>query len=273
MRLHRIVAVKARAKIITSLKIHRVKKSFFLGYLCPMQTLVVDAGNTNIKLGCFENEQLVHVQRFDLSEIQALKSVISNSENAVLVISSVISDEITNQLLRIKKGIVVSQNTSIPIQNSYETPDTLGMDRLCNAVAVAARMETSYGVSIDIGTCIKFDIVSKTDGYLGGSIAPGIDLRYKSLNDYTEKLPLLSNKTQTSIVGTNTKTSMQSGVMNGMRAEIEGLVHYYESQFQSLTFFVTGGDANFFDIQGKNNIFAVENLTLYGLFEIYKHNA
>ncbi len=108
---------------------------------------------------------------------------------------------------------------------------------------------------------------------MGGTIAPGIDLRYKSLNAFTEKLPLLSNKSALPIVGKDTKTSMQSGVINGMRAEIEGLVSYYESQFQDLTFFMTGGDANFFDIQGKNDIFAVENLTLYGLFEIYKHNA
>lgn len=238
-----------------------------------MQTLVVDAGNTNIKLGHFENEQLVRVQRFDHNELDALKITIADSTATGLAISSVIATEISEQLLKLKEGLIISPSTPIPISNTYETPETLGMDRLCNAVAVASKMETDHGVSIDIGTCIKFDIVSKTEGYLGGSIAPGIDLRYKSLNDYTENLPLLSNKSNTSIVGKDTKTSMQSGVINGMRAEIEGLVSYYESQFQSLTFFVTGGDANFFDIQGKNNIFAVENLTLNGLFEIYKHNA
>jgi len=238
-----------------------------------MQTLVVDAGNTNIKLGFFENEQLVRVQRFDHIELTSLKQTIADSFNSGLAISSVIAPEISQELLLVKKGLIISPRTPMPIPNAYETPETLGMDRLCNAVAVASKMETSHGVSIDIGTCIKFDVVSKTEGYLGGSIAPGIDLRYKSLNDYTENLPLLSNKSNTSFVGRNTKTSMQSGVINGMHAEIEGLVTYYESKFQSLTFFVTGGDANFFDIQGKNNIFAVENLTLEGLFEIYKHNA
>jgi type III pantothenate kinase len=238
-----------------------------------MQTLVIDAGNTNIKLGCFKNEQLTHVQRFDYANLDELKKIIRDSKDASLAISSVVSSEISSQLLSIKDGLIITPSISLPIQNTYESPETLGMDRLCNAVGVAKRMKSSYGVSIDIGTCIKFDIVSKTEGYMGGSIAPGIDLRYKSLNAFTEKLPLLSNKSKISIVGKDTKTSMQSGVINGMRAEIQGLVSYYESHFQDLTFFMTGGDANFFDIQGKNDIFAVENLTLFGLFEIYKHNA
>lgn len=238
-----------------------------------MQILVVDAGNTNIKLGCFENEQLSRVQRFDYSNLESLKEIISNSNTSGLAISSVVAPEISQELLSIQHGLIITPDISLPITNKYDSPETLGMDRLCNAVAVAKRIHSKYGVAIDIGTCIKFDIVHRDEGYLGGSIAPGINLRYKSLNAYTEKLPLLSNKSRLPIVGKDTKTSMQSGVINGMRAEIEGLVSYYESQFQDLTFFVTGGDANFFDIQGKNDIFAVENLTLYGLFEIYKHNA
>ncbi|XOV66966.1 MAG: type III pantothenate kinase [Fluviicola sp.] len=239
-----------------------------------MQTLVVDAGNTNIKLGRFENGQLSDVLRFDSQNgIEQLTGRIHSLSPEFIVISSVVAASVTRKILESHAGMIVSHTTPLPISNKYKTPETLGMDRLCNAVGVASKMETEFGVAIDIGTCIKFDLVSKSEGYLGGSISPGIDLRYKSLNDYTENLPLLSNKSVTSIVGSDTKTSMQSGVINGMRAEIEGLVHYYESQFQSLTFFMTGGDVNFFDIQGKNNIFAVENLTLYGLFEIYKHNA
>lgn len=238
-----------------------------------MQTLVIDAGNTSIKLGHFKDEQLTHVQRFDYSELDELKQIIRGSEHTSLAVSSVVAEEISSQLLAIKPGLIISSDLSIPIGNLYESPETLGMDRLCNAVAVSNEMKTTYGVSIDIGTCIKFDLVGKNEGYIGGSIAPGIDLRYKSLNSFTEKLPLLSNKSRVPTVGKDTKTSMHSGVINGINAEIEGLVSYYESQFHDLTFFMTGGDANFFDIQGKNDIFAVENLTLIGLFEIYKHNA
>jgi type III pantothenate kinase len=134
-------------------------------------------------------------------------------------------------------------------------------------------MKTKYAVSIDVGTCIKFDLVSCEEGYLGGSISPGIRLRYQSLNDYTGKLPLLSNKTSVDIVGTDTELSMQSGVINGIKAEINGVMDQYRSQYSSLTFFMTGGDAKYFDIHTKNDIFADENLTLSGLYEIYKYNA
>ena len=109
--------------------------------------------------------------------------------------------------------------------------------------------------------------------YLGGSISPGIDLRYKSLNDYTGNLPLLSNKSTTKLVGEDTNMSIQSGVINGINAEINGFMSSYAEQFDDLTFFVTGGDASFFELHSKNDIFANENLTLLGLFEIYRHNA
>ena len=108
---------------------------------------------------------------------------------------------------------------------------------------------------------------------MGGTISPGIDLRFRSLSEFTGKLPRLSNKSGLNLVGINTETSIRSGVMNGMGAEIQGIVSAYESQFESLTFFVTGGDASYFDIHSKNDIFADENLTLKGLIEIYLYNA
>jgi type III pantothenate kinase len=200
-------------------------------------------------------------------------SIVKKEAPDAVVISSVVSDELSEKLLTLTNGFVCSPQSNVPILNAYKTPSTLGMDRLCNAVAAASRMTTQYAVVIDIGTCVKIDVLGKKEGYIGGSIAPGVDLRYKSMHVFTEKLPLLSNKTSVDLVGNSTETSMRSGVMNGIQLEIEGFIHRYESQFSSLTFFMTGGDAAYFDIQAKNDIFAVENLTLQGLFEIYKHNA
>lgn len=238
-----------------------------------MRIWVIDAGNTNIKLGRFENGVLQGVLRYSSAEIEAFIDRLNADAPDSVVISSVVSDRLAQRILEKHHGIIVSSQTPLPIANNYRTPQTLGMDRLCNTVAVAARMSTEYGLAIDIGTCIKFDLVGKSEGYMGGSISPGIDLRYRSLNDYTEKLPLLSNKNTTSLVGKDTETSIWSGVINGMNAEIEGLIQQYESGFKHLTLFVTGGDAHYFDIHAKNDIFAVENLTLEGLLEIYKHNA
>lgn len=238
-----------------------------------MQIYLIDAGNTSLKLGLYVNNELHNVQRFAHAALDDLMAQISADGASKIVISSVVSPLISEQLLQRFDGILINSQSKLPISNAYQTKESLGMDRLCNAVAVASQMNTEYGVSIDVGTCIKFDLVHQTEGYLGGSISPGIDLRYKSLNTFTEKLPLLSNKTADAYVGTSTETSIRSGVIHGIKAEIEGFIRYYQSQFGSLTFFMTGGDASYFELQVKNDIFADENLTLKGLFEIYKHNA
>ena len=238
------------------------------------QVLAIDAGNTSIKIGHFVNNELIEVRRFSLDKLYTLRTWISELGTTDAVISSVLSETDTKELaLLFPSALYVNAQTKLPVHLNYQSKNTLGIDRICNAVYMAMHCRTKHGVSIDIGTCIKFDIVEKSKGYLGGSIAPGITLRYKSLNDYTGNLPLLSNKSQTELVGNDTNSSIQSGVMNGIQCEIHRMMERYLEQFKDLTFFVTGGDASFFDIHSKNDIFADENLTLKGLFEIYKHNA
>jgi type III pantothenate kinase len=187
---------------------------------------------------------------------------------------SVASSNLTERMLELFPGIFnMESQCKIPFLVSYETPHTLGLDRLCNAAALASKLDLGYKVGIDIGTCIKFDVLDQNNNYLGGSIAPGIRLRYKSLNDYTANLPLLDEKGHLPLIGKNTTSSIQSGVINGIQAEIDGLIAKYEAEYHGLTFFVTGGDALCFDFAGKNNIFVDENLTLKGLEIIYSLNA
>ena len=235
--------------------------------------LAIDAGNTSIKAGRFERDCLIEVKRFQHSELDSFYSYINLFANAPSILSSVVSSQLTAEISSRTNAILVDTTTSIPVTIEYATRNTLGIDRLCNVVAVTSRLNSEFGVVIDIGTCIKFDLITKTGRYKGGSISPGIDLRYKALNDYTGKLPKLSNKSRTKLVGDSTVSSIQSGVINGINAEIKGLMGMYSMQYESLTFFITGGDAAYFDIHSKNGIFADENLTLIGLFEIYKHNA
>ena len=234
--------------------------------------LVIDAGNTSIKVGHFQEDTLVDVHRFSNNDMDKFYSYLDENNSSSRVLSSVLSDKATKIIVEKTNSFLVTTETSLPIRLEYGTKNTLGVDRMCNAVATSARLKTEFGVSIDIGTCIKFDLVSKKNGYLGGSIAPGINLRYKALNEYTGKLPLLSNKSVTQLVGNDTNSSIQSGVLNGINAEINGLIKMYSEQYNDLTFFMTGGDARYFDLDSKNDIFADENLTLIGLFEIFKHN-
>lgn len=234
--------------------------------------LVIDAGNTSIKVGHFQEDTLIEVLRFSNNDMEKFYSFLDENHSSSRVLSSVLSDEVTKNIVEKTNSFLVTTKTSVPININYGTKNTLGVDRMCNAVATSILLKTDFGVSIDIGTCIKFDLISKNEGYLGGSISPGIRLRYKALNNYTGKLPLLSNKSTTQLVGNDTNSSIRSGVLNGMNAEINGLIKMYSQQFSDLTFFMTGGDARYFDLDSKNDIFADENLTLIGLFEIFKHN-
>ena len=234
---------------------------------------IIDAGNTSIKVARFEDKTLLSVDRFSSSEpVNSWTKKISKKGD--FAISSVLSEEKTQEIIAHFDDIMVlTPQTPVPINVNYGTTNTLGMDRLCNAVYLHSVITSEYAVCIDLGTCFKFDILHKSEGYMGGSISPGIRLRYQSLNDYTGKLPLLTNKSVIDFVGIDTETSIQSGVMNGAKAEVMGFIAYYREQYPGLTFFMTGGDLKHFDIHPKNDIFADENLTLKGLHEIYRHNA
>lgn len=236
--------------------------------------IAIDAGNTSIKAGCFKDGNLIEVKRFSLESLKKLAIWYQSMGSPAVVLSSVLSKNNSKAIEKLFTNCLsLDKSYSFPLPIKYQSFDTLGMDRLCNASYCFNHLTSEYAVSIDIGTCIKFDLISKKEGYIGGSISPGIDLRFKSLNDYTGKLPLLSNKSKVSLVGSNTESSIYSGVLNGIQAEIDGFILKYEMDFKDLTFFMTGGDASNFDIHSKNNIFADENLTIKGLYEIYKQNA
>jgi len=233
---------------------------------------VIDAGNTAVKVGTFRYDILVDFQRFNTVEFLKDPLACIQEEFDGCALSSVLNEEGTSRIVNALNNCMVITNSSFAgLQLKYDNPEKLGIDRICNAAAVRKIASSVNAVSIDIGTCIKFDLVSGNE-YLGGSISPGIDLRYRSLKDYTDNLPLLSDKKATRLVGNSTETSIRSGVINGIQAEINGLMERYIEEFGDLTFFVTGGDAPNFDIEGKNNIFADENLTLKGLYYIYLAN-
>lgn len=238
------------------------------------RVLVLDAGNTSLKFGLFSDGILVNCFRVSYSDHNTLEDLYNLYRDTQVVISSVISRSDTEKIIeQFRNYSIIDQQTPLPITLNYKTPGTLGIDRICNAVAVSSAGSGRKAVAIDIGTCIKFDLVDENKVYQGGSISPGIHLRYKSLNDHTANLPLLELTTPADLTGRSTVESIHSGVMNGIRAEIDQLISRYYEEYGDLTFFVTGGDSAYFDFAGKNNIFADENLTLKGLYLIYQFNA
>ena len=160
----------------------------------------------------------------------------------------------------------------LPISiEEYDTPKTLGTDRIANAVAAHHYSNTEQALVIDVGTCIKFDLVLKGK-YQGGSISPGYAMRLKAMHEFTGALPQLELEDFSPTIGKSTKQAMLSGVINGIQAEISGFINYYTQQYQQLTIFLTGGDHKRFDKELKNSIFADDNLTIKGLYIILKHN-
>lgn len=231
--------------------------------------VIVDLGNTSSKVGYFEQGKLVERMVLDWNDL-IVSDVLVNGKGMV---TSVISDEQTRLLLQNNPELLLLDGEKkIPVQLNYDTPDTLGKDRICNAVAAWCTNKQQNSLVIDIGTCVKYDFVSDEGIYEGGAISPGIHLRYHSLNDYTAKLPLLDDVSPAELIGKSTKKAIHSGVINGIQAEINQIITLYEQKYPSLTIFVTGGDMNYFDLVSKNNIFANKNLTLEGLYQIYAFN-
>ncbi len=235
--------------------------------------LVVDAGNTQVKLVYFQNDEIVNQSRFDATDLDGIEKFIFKNYFTEAILSSVQSDQATELLSNlIHPDLILTQKTRTPISfEEYQTIETLGADRIANAVAASCMSKTENTLVIDIGTCIKYDLIIQ-DRYQGGGIAPGMKMRFKALHDYTGQLPLLDFERETPLIGKSTKGSMLSGVINGMITEINGIVEQYTQQFQPLTIFLTGGDAKRFDKALKNSIFAEENLTVKGLHLILKHN-
>ncbi|MEJ6588368.1 MAG: type III pantothenate kinase [Crocinitomicaceae bacterium] len=231
--------------------------------------LIVDAGNTSIKVALVENQEMGIVHR-----VKTWGEALEFVKGRHVVLASVLGTEDRSSLkLNVASVHQVTSKSRLPFRSLYTSMDTVGIDRLCNVAAAKLHSSGKNNLIIDIGTCVKFDFLSADGFYHGGSIAPGIDMRYRSLNHYTSKLPLLTFKDKVSLIGENTNASIHSGVINGMTHEIQGMISRYERDFDELQIFLTGGDASYFDFPQKSNIFANKNLTLEGIVEIYKIHA
>lgn len=228
--------------------------------------LVVDAGNTRIKMGVYVQNELVDNLCFSNDELEKIKSYLTGNRFDGAIISSVRSKKDTQWLLQLVQGAKLFQTLkNIPLKTSYETPETLGADRLANAIGAYSISKRACLV-VDIGTCIKFDIVDATGTYLGGSISPGLNMRYRAMNEFTAGLPLVNNFKPAKLIGKSTVDCMHVGVMRGMQAELDSFIKSYTADYQDLDIFITGGDAHYFDFDSKNNIFVNENITVHGLF-------
>lgn len=237
--------------------------------------ICIDIGNTRTKVAVYENstfQQLIITNNEKLLK-NISKQIQGCSEKVEIILSSVgnLNPESIEQLKNIGNLTVVTHETNIPFKNLYATPTTLGIDRIVLAAGATLKYPNQSRLVIDAGTCITYDFINNQNQYHGGAISPGIALRYKSLNDYTANLPLEKISELHPFVGNSTSGSIQSGVLNGVVAEIEAFIDNFKQQDENLTVILTGGNSEFLVNRLKNSIFANPNFLLESLYLLHQH--
>jgi type III pantothenate kinase len=239
--------------------------------------LAVDIGNTNVKTGVFNKNELVSSMVFQKKELKKKLTEILTLKNINnIIVSSVLESRpsILNKAFPERNILFLNHNTPLPIINRYKTKTTLGYDRIAVSVGAYSMFNRNNNVLVvDAGTCIKYDFVNKKGEYMGGAISPGIEMRFKALHEFTDKLPKINKKEgNIKLSGNSTESSILSGVINGTIEEVKGIINNYRSKYLALKVVITGGDSEVFDKAVKNTIFADRNLALKGLNTILNYN-
>ena len=238
--------------------------------------LAIDIGNTKTKLGLFEENELLKVKSFNNQDLEINSQLFDVYEPEAIIVSSVneTAEKKLNLAAFAAKLTFLNHKTALPIKLNYKTPETLGKDRIAAIMGARSSYSNQNILVIDAGTCVTYDFLTSQQVYLGGVISPGLQMRLKAMHNFTNKLPLVNweAKKRPKSIGNSTISSMLSGAINGLIAEMNGFVTNYEKQYKDLKIVITGGDANFFEKEVKNGIFADPNLVLKGLNEILIYN-
>lgn len=242
-----------------------------------MINLVIDIGNSRTKIALFNEHDLmfnVPLDRLTIDHLKMLKDEHPQLNKAILSSVKTVESEITDYLSRsFEFFLELDYLTSLPIENIYETPETLGKDRLAAAVGANELFPDQNLLIIDAGTAITYDLVSKKNQFVGGNISPGLEMRFKALNHFTGKLPLINYSDEYQSIGRNTTDAIRAGVQNGILFEMAQTIDLFNRNYQNLHIIMTGGDSNFFDKKLNYSIFVHFNLTLIGLNRILEYNA
>ncbi|MDR1683000.1 MAG: type III pantothenate kinase [Candidatus Symbiothrix sp.] len=236
--------------------------------------LVIDQGNSSVKVALFEQDNLLKAGQWEHWSPDSFYNWLEgNLPDAVILSSVQKTDEYLNQFLNDTFCVFyqLTYKFPVPLKIDYQSPETLGMDRIAAAVGAWQQQPNRNLLIIDIGTAITIDYVSPSGIYRGGNISPGPELRFKALHQFTGQLPLIEEEGETPLLGFDTATAIRSGVMNGIERELNSYIEEFQKNEPVFTF-LTGGYAFYFESKLKNTIFADENLVLKGLNAIIQYN-
>jgi type III pantothenate kinase len=229
-----------------------------------------------MKVALFTDSKLDGVLSISNKSTKKVLEVIDESSATRAIMSNVskLREGLLKGLDERLEFVLMTPKIKVPLKVNYKTLKTLGTDRLANAVFASKFYPGKNVLIIDFGTCIKYDLIQEDGAYLGGAIAPGLQMRFKSMSKMTKRLPLIENwrNHEKSWPGNTTRGSMVSGVMQGVEAEIMHYIEEGNNRYDNLTVVATGGDYSYFEKAFKNIIFADPYLTLRGLHEILIYN-
>lgn len=234
--------------------------------------LTIDIGNTSIKVGLFKDDNLEEVKKFN--DLEALNAFLELKEKQAIAICSVRykEEEIRGKVKGLEGAIFLNHQTKIPIGLNYDTPATLGMDRLAAAIGAFQVYPNTTVLVIDSGTCITYDLIA-SGSFMGGMISPGMEMRFKAMHEFTANLPLLDVESTDEMIGRSTATSMNNGVFFGLVGEINHHISQLMLKYPDLKVIMTGGDAHLFESKIKSDIFVAPEIVLLGLNGVLGYNA
>ncbi|HEV7783018.1 MAG TPA: type III pantothenate kinase [Chitinophagaceae bacterium] len=237
-------------------------------------TLCFDFGNTRKKVAIFEDAEMKGAVVLEDDSVETISSLIEQYGPAKSILSSVIDhNEAIEELLASKtKFHKLSHLTRVAFTTPVGKPESIGADRLALCAAAVHYYPGKNNFVIGLGTCITYNFINKYNEFVGGGISPGMEMRLKSLNHYTAKLPLVKADSNLPLIGYDTTTNILSGVVLGMAKEIDGFIEAYRERFRNFNVLLTGGDIVYLASHLKNKIFADPDLIFKGLYAISEVN-
>ena len=205
---------------------------------------------------------------------ETIYGLVKKYQPAKSILSSVINHNpgIESILNASTKFHLLGPSSKISISTPVGKPETIGADRLALCVAAVELFPGKNNLVIGLGTAITYNFINKYHEFLGGGISPGMEMRFKSLQTFTAKLPLVEKDWNFPLIGYDTRTNILSGVILGMAKEIDGMIDAYAERYGNFNALLTGGDAPYFVYHLKNKIFANPNLIYQGLYAISECN-
>ena len=238
-------------------------------------TLCFDFGNTRLKAAVFVDSAIEELIVLENESFESVRQLIDKFHPQKTILSSVIDHDpqIENLLSASTSFHKLSHHTRLPFTTPVGKPETIGADRLALAAAAVYFYPEKNNLVIGLGTCITYNFINKFHEFIGGGISPGLQMRLKSLNHYTAKLPLINADWNAPLIGYDTNTNILSGVVIGMAKEIDGFVNAYEERFGNFNVLLTGGDIAILASHLKKKIFADPELIFKGLYAISEVNS